>query len=362
MTWSSVDIRGCRVGFGHPCFIIAEAGVNHNGDIELAHKLVDEASAAGADAVKFQSFIAEGLVTPQAQKAGYQVETTGEAGAQFEMLRALELSAEQQAEIKAHCEELGIVYLCTPYEYDSVDMLDALGVAAYKVASTDTTNIPMLGYMARKGRPVILSTGMSTLGEVENAVNALRDGGLTDKIIILHCTSEYPAPVEEANLRAILTMQHAFGCPVGFSDHTNGIGASPWAVAIGACMIEKHFTFDRTMKGPDHRASLDPSQFASLVETIRNVEAALGDGIKRPMPSERANKSHMQKSLVARRDIASGELIVAEAIAIKRPGHGLKPAWLDDVVGRRAARDIRKNEMLTLAHLEWASKTGRGEE
>ena len=292
----SVKIEDFVIGTGNPCFIIAEAGVNHNGDMKLAHKLIDEAAEAGADAVKFQSFIAEDLVTAEAQKAKYQVETTGQDGGQFAMLKKLELSKDQQKELKTHCDEAGILYLCTPYEEKSADLLEEIGVAAYKIVSTDTTNIPFLRYLARKAFPVILSTGMSSLGEVEEAVNELKLYGFGEKIIILQCTSEYPAPVNEINLRAMKTMELAFSCPVGFSGHTPGIGASPWAVVARACVVEKHFTLDRNMEGPDHRASIEQKELKELVRIIGDVEAALGDGIKRPMPSEIANKPRMQKS------------------------------------------------------------------
>lgn len=350
---SVISIAGHKIGPGQPCFIIAEAGVNHNGDLDSALRLIDAAADAGADAVKFQSFITEELIIPGAPKADYQVEATGEAGSQYKMLKALELSADEQAVLKYHCEELGILYFCTPYENTSVNMLDRMGVAAFKIASTDTTNIPFLRHVASKGRPVILSTGMSTLGEVEQGVNALREGGLEGKIILMHCTSEYPAPIREINLRAIATLQQAFACPTGLSDHTLGIGASPWAVAIGACVIEKHFTLDRSVAGPDHRASLEPGELAELVRTIRDVELALGDGIKRPMPSEVGNKPRMQKSLVACRHIAVGEVITAQDLTTKRPGSGLPPAWFDRVVGKRAAVDIPNGSVLTLAGVDW---------
>lgn len=349
-----VNIAGRHIGSSHPVFIIAEAGVNHNGDVHLAHRLIDTAAEAGADAVKFQSFVTEELITPEAPKANYQVETTGEPESQYKMLKSLELSAHEQVELKNHCEEVGILYLCTPYENTSVDMLDHMGVAAFKIASTDTTNIPFLQYIADKGRPVILSTGMSTLGEVEQAVDTLRTGGLDGKIVILHCTSDYPAPTSEVNLRAILTMQQAFGCPVGFSDHTPCIGASPWAVAVGACMIEKHFTLDHNMVGPDHRASLEPDELARLVRTVRDIEAALGDGVKRPMPSELPNKPLMQKSLVARRNIHAGEIITSKDLTSKRPGFGLLPSWFDRVVGKRAAVDIPKDGVLALFTVDWS--------
>ena len=349
-----VKIKDFMIGQGNPCFIIAEAGVNHNGDMKLAHKLIDAAAEAGADAVKFQSFVTEDLVTPEAQKAKYQVETTGQNGGQFAMLKKLELSKDQQKELKIHCDEAGILYLCTPYEERSADLLEKISVAAYKIASTDTTNIPFLRYLARKDIPVLLSTGMSSLGEVEEAVNELKLHGLNGKIIILQCTSEYPAPVNEINLRAMKTMELAFGCPIGFSDHTPGIGASPWAVAAGACVVEKHFTLDRNMTGPDHPASIEPNELAELVRTIRNVEAALGDGIKRPMPSELPNKTRMQKSLVATRSIAAGETILEIDLTSKRPGNGLPPKWFDKVVGRKVARQIQKEETLELNSIIWS--------
>jgi len=350
----TVQIGSDLVGPEQPCFIIAEAGVNHNGDMDLAYRLIDKACDAGANAVKFQSFIAEKLVTSVARKADYQVATTGEQdNSQYEMLKALELTPEQQAELKAHCEEMDITYLCTPYENESVDMLDRMNVAAFKIASTDTTNIPFLRYLAEKKRPVILSTGMSTLGEVEQAINTLQAGGLEGKIVLLHCLSEYPAPINEVNLRAILTMQQAFGCPVGFSDHTPGIGVSPWAVAIGACVIEKHLTLDRSLPGPDHRASLEPEELVNLVQTIRDVDVALGDGIKRPMPSELSNKPRMQKSLVIRRDLCKGDIISAEDLTCKRPGTGLPPSWFDRVIGKRVVSNLSSNSILTLSSINW---------
>jgi N,N'-diacetyllegionaminate synthase len=352
MTYS-VNIDNIIVGRGHPCLVIAEAGVNHNGDMELAHKLIDAAKKSGANAVKFQSFVAEDLVTPQAEKAVYQVQTTGSSGNQCDMLKALELTYSQQEELKAHCEEIGIIYLCTPYEEKSADLLKDLDVAAYKIASTDTNNLPFLRYIAKTDIPVILSTGMSSIGEVEDAVNVLKSNGLTGKIIILQCTSEYPVPINEINLQAMKTMEQAFDCPVGFSDHTPGIGASPWAVALGASVIEKHFTLNRNMDGPDHRASIEPHELKILTNMIRDVEAALGDGIKRPMPSEIKNKTIMQKSLTARRNIPGGKIIKAEDLVCRRPGDGLLPKWFDKVSGKKATRDIKENQTLTFGDVLW---------
>ncbi len=349
----SVKIGHHVVGPGNRCFIIAEAGINHNGDMQLAHQLVDAAIKSGADAVKFQGFVAKELATFETPMAEYQIKTTGENTGQYKMLKALELSTDNYAELKKHCDEAGILYLCTPYDNTNADALDKISIAAFKIAATDTTNIPFLRYVAGKGRPLILSTGMSTVGEVAQAVDAISDAGFAGGIIILHCTSAYPAPIEQANLRSILTMQQAFCCPVGFSDHTVGIGASPLAVAVGACVIEKHFTLDRGMSGPDHQASLEPDELTECVRAIRRVETSLGDGIKRLMPSEIKNKVVLQKSLVARYPIGAGEIISAEKLTCKRPATGLPPSWFDRVVGKRAVVDIGKDEILTLSSIEW---------
>ncbi len=350
-----VQIGNHMIGPGNSCFIIAEAGVNHNGDIKLAHQLIDTAIKAGANAVKFQSFITEELVTAKTLKAEYQIKTTGGNSGQYQMLKSLEMSAGNHAELKDHCDQTCIFYLCTPYDNISVDMLDKIDISAFKIAATDTTNIPFLRYIASKGRPVILSTGMSDLGQVECAVTLLNNSGLKDKIVILQCTSEYPVPIDEINLRAITTMQHAFGCPVGFSDHTEGSDAGPWSVAIGSCVVEKHFTLDRNMAGPDHRASLEPDEFSDMVKKIRQIERSLGDGLKRIMPSEQKNKLLMQKSLVARKTIKAGEAITPDSLTCKRPGTGLSPAFYDQVVGKKTDRDIEENEMLTLSSIEWNS-------
>lgn len=352
----SVRIKDFKIGRKHPCFIIAEAGVNHNGDIDIAHKLVDAAKLAGVDAVKFQSFKSEALVTPLSRKADYQLKTTDGDHSQLSMLKKLEIPASDQARIKKYCDEKGILYLCTPYEQESADQLEHIGVDAYKIASTDIANIPFLRYLAKKNIPVLLSTGMSDLGDVEKSVNALKTNGLEGKIIILQCTSEYPAPFKDINLLAMQTMETAFHCPVGFSDHTPGIGASPWAVAAGACVIEKHFTLDRHMDGPDHKASINPKEMKELVETIRNVELALGDGIKNIMPSEAKNKLKMQKSLVTMNKLSAGQTIQPEDLTCKRPGTGLPPAWIDRVTGMQAAKDIAKDQVLTLNDISWETE------
>ncbi len=350
-----VRIKDFKVGRKKPCFIIAEAGVNHNGDIKTAFKLIDAAKLAGVDAVKFQSFKAEALVTPHSKKAEYQLKTTDGDNSQLSMLKKLELSQSEHSRLKKYCADKGILYLCTPYEYESADMLECLGVDAYKIASTDTSNIPFLRYLAQKDIPVLLSTGMSCLGDVERSVNELKTYGLAGKIIILQCTSEYPAPLEDINLLTMKTMEAAFNCPVGFSDHTPGLGASPWAVAAGSCVIEKHFTLDKNMTGPDHKASINPKEMEQLVRSIRNVELALGDGIKRIMPSELKNKYKMQKSLVAAHKISAGQTIKQGDITCKRPGTGLSPKWFDKVVGKQAVKDIERDDVLTLDLISWST-------
>ncbi len=352
---NQIKILERLIGADQPCFIIAEAGVNHNGDMNLAHKLIDAAIAAGADAIKFQSFIAEDLVTAGTPKANYQVETTGTDDGQFGMLKALELSAGQQAEIKGHCDEGGIIYLCTPYEEKSADMLDRLDVAAYKVASTDTNNIPFLRYLAAKGRPVILSTGMSDEEEVENSMVALE--AAKGKTAILHCTSEYPAPPEESNLRAIRRLREKYQCPVGYSDHTAGIGVSPYAIAAGASILEKHFTLDVDLPGPDHRASIIPEELTELVNMVRMVEKVMGDGVKIPMTSELKNKNKMQKSIVADRDIEAGHIFQAQDLVIKRPGTGLAPKLLDELIGKKSAVDISRDSVLQDSDVIWPDKS-----
>jgi len=349
----TVALGGRLVGTDAPVFVIAEAGVNHNGDVQIAFDLIDAAATAGADAVKFQAFVTEELVTPRAEKATYQAAQTGASGAQLAMLKSLELKPEEHILLQRRCAEIGILYLCTPYDEPSVDFLDRLDVPAFKIASTDTTNIPLLRHVAGKGRTVLLSTGMSTLAEVEAAVLTLRKGGVDGRLVLLQCTSEYPTPVRDVNLSVIGTLREKFGCPVGFSDHTKGVEVSVWAAAAGACVVEKHLTLDRTMAGPDHSASLTPAELARLVREVRRVEEAMGDGLKRPMPSEARNKHVMQKSLVARRRIAAGDVITAADLACKRPATGLPPTWFYRAVGQIAVVDIDPDEPLTLESIRW---------
>jgi N-acetylneuraminate synthase/N,N'-diacetyllegionaminate synthase len=327
-------------------FVIAEAGVNHSGDLSLAKQLVDVAVEAGADAVKFQTFRTECVVSRWAPKAEYQLRTTPSAESQFEMMRKLELNRHTYASLQAQCRARGIQFISTPFDFGSVDLLAGLDVPLFKIPSGEITNFPLLKYIARMGKPIFLSTGMSYLGEVEAALEALRSAGAKD-ITLLHCTSSYPADPADANLRAMLTLRQAFGLPVGYSDHTPGIAVAVAAVALGAVIIEKHFTLDRSLPGPDHIASLEPHELKSLVSAIRIVERALGDGIKRPMPSEEDTRAVARRSVVAACDLAAGVVLRAEHLTLKRPGTGLPPSSLSWLVGRTLKRDVVADELLS---------------
>lgn len=328
-------------------FIIAEAGVNHNGDLETAKRLVDAAVVAGADAVKFQTFVPEEIVTGSAEKALYQkANVAGGRVTQLDMIRRYALSKEDFHTLWDCCERAGIMFLSTPFDYYSVDFLDQLGVPIYKIPSGELTNDRFLRYVATRGKPLIVSTGMTTLGEVEEALEVLQDAGACE-ITLLHCTSAYPTPYEEVNLRAMITLRQAFGLPVGYSDHTPGTEVAVAAAALGARVIEKHFTLSRNMEGPDHKASLEPGELAVMVRAIRNVEKALGDGRKRPSPVEQDVMRTARRSLVAACDIAEGEMITEEKLAVKRPGTGLPPKMWCLVVGRRARMDIPADTVLT---------------
>jgi N,N'-diacetyllegionaminate synthase len=341
-----VKIGQRLIGDREPCFIIAEAGVNHNGDVRLAKKLIDAAQKAGADAVKFQTFKAETVVSVTAEKAGYQKETTGADESQLDMLKRLELTESQFTELARYARQKGIMFLSTTYDLRSIDFIDELGVPAFKVASADIVHLPLLTHIARKGKPVILGTGMSTLEEIEYALQAMRKEG-ADEIILLHCVTAYPARIEDTNLRAMETLRKAFHVPVGLSDHTTGITVPIAAAALGACVIEKHFTLDKTLPGPDHRASLDPGELAEMVRSIRLVEKALGSGVKKPTPTEEENKKVMRRSLTARVAIPCGTVITADMIDIKRPGTSISPAELEKVIGRKASKSISQEEVLT---------------
>lgn len=332
-----------------PVLIIAEAGVNHNGDLQLARKLIDCAARAGADLVKFQTFSAARLATREAKKAAYQSANTSGGESQLNMLRRLELTPPMHEELIAHCRERNIAFFSTGFDLESIDLLVSLGQELFKVPSGEITNLPYLRHIGRLGKDVILSTGMATLGEIEEALNALEAAGTArDRITLLHCTTEYPAPLGEVNLRAMRGMHAAFGVPVGYSDHTQGIEVSVAAVALGATVIEKHFTLDRNLPGPDHKASLEPQELTALVSAIRGVEKALGDGIKRPTASEFRNRAVARKSIVAKVSIARGELITAEKLSAKRPGTGLSPMLWDQVVGSVARRDYGPDELIEL--------------
>ncbi len=329
--------------------VIAEAGVNHNGDIDLAFRLVDVAAEAGADYVKFQTFSADRMVTRTALKADYQIRTTPGEETQHAMLRRLELSVDMHRQLMVRCAERGIGFLSTGFDIESVDFLHGLGQRLFKIPSGEITNLPYLRHIGRFGGDVILSTGMANLGEVEAALEAIESAGTPRiQITVLHCTTEYPAPVSEVNLRAMVAMQSAFGVRVGYSDHTQGIEVSIAAVALGARVIEKHFTLDRSLPGPDHRASLEPQDLKAMVLAVRHVEKALGTGIKRPAPGEERNKVVVRKSIVAAKAIRQGELFSMDNLAIKRPGHGLSPMLLDDVLGRPARRDFSADELIFL--------------
>jgi N-acetylneuraminate synthase len=343
---STITVAGRPVGPGAPCFIIAEAGVNHNGDPALARRLIEAAAKAGADAVKFQTFQADRLSTADAPQAAYQARSTGRAGTQRELLQPLELSPDVHRQLMDECRRLGILFLSTPFDEESIALLDRLGVATFKIASGELTNAGLLARAAQTGKPLILSTGMSSLGEVMAAVDVVRAGGAP--CALLHCVSNYPAEDADVNLRAIDTMSAVFGLPIGYSDHTRGIEIAVAAVARGACIIEKHLTLDRSLPGPDHQASLEPEEFAAMVRGIRRTEAALGHGRKEPSPSEAAIAAVARRSLVAARRIPAGSLLTEDAVTVKRPGTGLPPAMRSRVVGRKAIQDIPEDTILTM--------------
>jgi N-acetylneuraminate synthase/N,N'-diacetyllegionaminate synthase len=346
-----VEISGRRVGPGYPAFVIAEAGVNHNGSLDLARQLIDAAVRAKADAVKFQTFITEESISRAAPQAAYQRENTGKSESMFDMVKRLELPLEAFAELSDYCKARDMIFLSSPFDVQSVDVLDRLNVPALKIASGEITNLPFLEYVATKRRPIILSTGMSNLAEVESALRVIEQAG-NPPVILLHCVSNYPAAASDINLRAMATMAREFEVPVGYSDHTSGLEVALAAVALGACVIEKHFTLDQNMPGPDHKASLEPDELRKMVQGIRTVEAALGHGRKEPAASEMDTVRVARKSLVAARDIRQGEELTLEAIAIKRPGTGLPPAMRDEVIGRKARHEISEGTPITIEVLE----------
>jgi N,N'-diacetyllegionaminate synthase len=344
---TQLSIGDRLVGADQPCFVIAEAGVNHNGSLPLALKLVDIAADAGADAVKFQTFKAEKLTTAAAKQADYQVRNLGQAESQLAMLKRLELSPDDHRYLLDRCNRRGILFMSTPFDEDSADFLDDLGMPVIKIPSGEVTNLPFLKHLAAKQRPMILSTGMSALGEVEAAVDTLLAAG-NPQFALLQCVSNYPADPCDVNLRAMQTMAAAFGHPVGYSDHTLGIEVSLASVALGACIVEKHFTLDRTLPGPDHAASVEPDELRQLVAGIRHVEAALGTGRKVATASEANTAAVARRSIVASRAIPAGQVITRDDLMARRPGTGLSPAMMDQLEGLTAREDIEPGTLISL--------------
>jgi len=338
------------IGKNQSVFIIAEAGVNHNGRLDIAKKLVDVAKIAGADAIKFQTFKAENLVTNNAEMADYQIENTKEKKSQFDMLKNLELAYDDFKVLKKYCDQKEIIFLSTPHTFDAIDFLDDL-VPAYKIGSGDLTNSPALKIIAKKGKPVILGTGMSTLHEVKLAIDAIKSQG-NEQIIIMHCTTNYPSTPEEVNLRAMVTMQKEFDIVVGYSDHTLGTMTAAIATALGAKVIEKHFTLDKNLPGPDHKASIEPDELTKMIKEIRSVEKILGNSTKEPTESEKKIMKLVRKSIVAGQDIDKGSVINENMIVIKRPGTGVSPTNLHKIVGKKAKKNILKDKIFQLDMVE----------
>jgi N,N'-diacetyllegionaminate synthase len=329
--------------------IIAEAGVNHNGSIDLAKKLVDAAAEAGADVIKFQTFRAETLVTRAAPKALYQFEKTGQQGSQFDMLKRLELPYEAHHDLMKYSWERKIIFLSAPFDLESIDFLNVLGLEIFKIPSGEITNLPYLRKIGALRKRIILSTGMSYLKEIEDALAVLVNAGMRkDQVTVLHCNTEYPTPYEDVNLRAMAAIRDALNVKVGYSDHTTGIEIPVAAAALGARVIEKHFTLDQAMEGPDHKASLEPPELARMVKAVRNIELALGNGNKQPSPSEMKNIVVARKSIVALRSISSEELFSESNITVRRPGNGISPMEWDYVLGKRAKRDFSEGDLIEL--------------
>lgn len=340
------------IGSSSPVFIIAEAGVNHNGDLDMARRLVEEAASCGADCIKFQTFKAERVVTAEAPKAKYQLGTTEKTESQLDMLRKIELKPDYHLDLKVYAENLGLIFLSTPYNLEDIDLLENIGVHAYKVASGQIIEPPFLRKIAKTGKPIFLSTGMATLAEIDTALRTIRDER-HDEVVLLQCTTNYPSRIEDANLRVIQTYRSVFGCLVGYSDHTIGPESAMASVALGAKVIEKHFTLDKNLPGPDHSSSMTPEEFKSLVLKIHRTEAALGSEKKEPTESEKENSVGMRRSIVASCDIHKGEAITADNITFKRPATGLSPQFYDIILGKKASRDILSDELLQMDMIEW---------
>jgi N,N'-diacetyllegionaminate synthase len=328
-------------------FIIAEAGVNHNGSLSTAKLLVDKAKESGADCIKFQTFISKNIVTKNAGKAEYQKQQTDSNESQLDMLRKLELSFDDFIELNNYCLQKDIEFLSTAFDFESIDFLNSLNMKRWKIPSGDITNLPYLVKIAKLNRPIILSTGMSTMDEVRFALNTFKNNGNSD-ITVLHCTTEYPAPYQAVNLKAMLTMKNEFNIPVGYSDHTRGIEIPIAAVAVGATVVEKHFTLDRTMEGPDHKASLEPDELKTMVSAIRNIEVAMGSGEKIPSESEKGNMVVARKSIIAKTNIKIGDTFTEQNITVKRPGYGLSPMRWFDVLGQKSKRNFEEDELIEL--------------
>ena len=326
-------------------FVIAEAGVNHNGDIEIAKQLIDAASEAGADAVKFQTFQADSLVCRTAKKAEYQLETTDRTETQYDMLKKLELTPQMHRELIEHCLKRNIMFLSTPFDLESIKLLSELGMQIYKIPSGEITNLPYLREIAKQQKKIILSTGMSSMDEVKAAVNVLKNNG-TEELTLLHCNTQYPTPISDVNLLAMVKMREETGLPVGYSDHTQGIEVPIAAAALGAEVIEKHFTLDRKMEGPDHKASLEPQELMQMVVGIRKIESALGSKIKQVSESEMTNVAIVRKSIVAAANIKRGEKYTEKNLTTKRPATGISPMLWDEVIGKTADRDYKVDEMI----------------
>jgi N,N'-diacetyllegionaminate synthase len=328
-------------------FIIAEAGVNHNGSLDLAKKLIDVASSAGVDAVKFQTFKAANIATKKTQKAIYQKKTTNIKESHYDMLKKLELSIEMHKELISYCSSKKIIFLSSPFDHESIELLKDLGLKIFKIPSGEITNLPYLRHIGKLDKKIILSTGMSNIDEVKNALNILIDSGTKKcNITVLHANTEYPTPMEDVNLKAMVTIGNTFNVSYGYSDHTSGIEVDIAAVAIGATCIEKHFTLDNNMKGPDHAASLEPHELKAMVKAIRNIEVALGNGIKKPSKSELSNLQVVRKSIVAKIAIKKGDTLSAENLAIKRPGKGINPMRWDEFIGTKSKKDYKEDELI----------------
>ena len=332
-------------------YIIAEAGVNHNGDINLAYKLIDAAKECGVDCIKFQTFKTENLVTKTAKKADYQVENTKNNDSQFSMLKKLELSYEDFKSLKEYCDKIGIEFMSTPFDKDSVDLLEKLGVSKYKLSSGDITNKPLLEYIAQKNKPIILSTGMCTMDEVQEAVSWIEAAG-NKQITLLHCTSNYPTPYCDVNMNAMLTLDKAFPYPTGYSDHTQGIIIPIMAVSMGATVIEKHFTLDKNMEGPDHKASLDVNELKEMVKAIRDIESAKGSGEKKPAESELSTRDVARKSIIVNKDLKKGDVLTEQDLDVKRPGTGIAPKNITSFIGKKINKDLSIESVISFEDVD----------